>query len=78
MSERKTELRGRDALAWRELMEIFLGQLGFTPDAFWKLSLREVDAALVGRFGARVPHPTRNGLDALMQQFPDKEDFSHG
>ncbi|MEL7542673.1 MAG: phage tail assembly chaperone [Pseudomonadota bacterium] len=82
MSDKQATSDVRNPLAWRALMEIFLGQLAFTPDAFWKLSLPEVDAALVGKFGARAPRPTRDGLDAMMQRFPDQEpnieDISRG
>lgn len=42
--------------------------IGFTPDRFWRLSLKEWRALNAGA----DPVLTRAGLEALAQQFPDK------
>ncbi len=50
-----------------------LGQLKLTPDAFWALTLRELNAALRGRVGLTVSSapPTRHEMQDLMRSFPD-------
>jgi uncharacterized phage protein (TIGR02216 family) len=54
-------------------MEAGLGRLGLAPDVFWRMTPRELDAALTGRFGTGVSAsaPTRVELQDLMQTFPD-------
>ncbi len=56
-------------------MELGLGALGLAPHVFWSLTPRELQAALIGRFGnfAEGENITRRDLHALMQRFPDKE-----
>jgi uncharacterized phage protein (TIGR02216 family) len=50
-----------------------LGVLGLAPDVFWRMTPKELDAALRGRFGAggTAPPLTRTEFDQLMQLFPD-------
>lgn len=55
-------------------MRLALGQLGWSPDAFWRASPREVAAAIEGRFGrfGRMGGAAdRSALDRLMAAYPD-------
>ena len=50
-----------------------LGHLGLSPKDFWRLTLRELDAALRGHYGlgpATSPL-SRTSLHTLMRDFPD-------
>jgi uncharacterized phage protein (TIGR02216 family) len=49
-------------------MAFGLGRLRLSPEAFWRLTPREV-AVLIG--GGAPPPPGRAWLDALMQAHPD-------
>lgn len=50
-----------------------LGLLALPPSEFWRMTPKEIDAALRGRFGFTLHNavPTRSELDQLMQLFPD-------
>ncbi len=50
-----------------------LGFLALPPSEFWRMTPKEIDAALRGRFGAAsgATAPPRSELDRLMQLFPD-------
>jgi uncharacterized phage protein (TIGR02216 family) len=50
-----------------------LGSLGLPPSDFWRMTPKEIDAALRGRFGTTPPSdaPSRPEIDKLMQLFPD-------
>ena len=50
-----------------------LGSLGLPPSEFWRMTPKEIDAALRGRFGSALvaDAPARAELDQLMQLFPD-------
>lgn len=54
-------------------MAFGLGILRLAPDAFWRLSPRELEAALIGHFGpsAGAACLDREVLHALMQSYPD-------
>ena len=54
-------------------MAVGLGVLGLPPSDFWRITPKEMDAALRGRFGDRLlpALPSRAELDQLMQLFPD-------
>ena len=64
-------------------MAFGLGVLKLPPAAFWSMTPRELEAALLGHFGRRLlaKAPNRDRLDALMAEFPDHpatEPNSHG
>ncbi|MEL6289402.1 MAG: phage tail assembly chaperone [Pseudomonadota bacterium] len=61
-------------LPWPRLMELGFGVLGLSSDAFWSMTLPELDAALAGKLGRSVGAPRRGDLAALMRQFPDAAD----
>lgn len=53
-------------------MAIGLGGLGLSADVFWRMTPRELEAALTGKFGARSAPLNQDELRALMQRFPDR------
>lgn len=64
---------------WASVLRFGLGHLRLPPDAFWRLSLMEL-TALIGAPDAPAI-ATRQGLEALMAQFPDttpKKDHADG
>ncbi|MDO8289718.1 MAG: phage tail assembly chaperone [Parvibaculum sp.] len=57
---------------WARAMELGLGQLRLPPDAFWRMTLRELSAAAKGAgAGASGEGMTRASLSSLAQRFPD-------
>lgn len=62
------------AFDWDLLMRFGLGALGLAPRDFWKMTPREFDAAMQGRFGA-APDAGPMGLadlHALSKRYPDE------
>lgn len=57
---------------WAEAMQFGFGELHLAPDAFWRMTPRELAQAIVARRGHAVPI-TRAELDELMRRFPDHE-----
>jgi uncharacterized phage protein (TIGR02216 family) len=61
------------AFPWREAMAAAFGVLRWTPDTFWRATLREFAAALEGLEGGAGPAPAlARDLDRLMAAFPDE------
>ncbi|MET0437396.1 MAG: rcc01693 family protein [Devosia sp.] len=56
---------------WRDAMQFGLGVLKLPPEAFWKMSPRELAAAWGAVVGDRAGRLDRPGLEALMERFPD-------
>ncbi|MEP3438531.1 MAG: rcc01693 family protein [Hoeflea sp.] len=59
----------RTFFPWASVIRFGLSRLRLTPEAFWRLSLPELNA-LIGADDAPAM-ATRQGLEALMQRFPD-------
>lgn len=63
-----------EPLPWAQIMAFGFGKLGLSPEAFWSMSLREMNAAIRWH----MPHMNggtamnRKGLSALMDLFPDQ------
>ena len=56
---------------WIEAMEFGFGAMRLSPDAFWRMTPRELARAIAAVRG-RVPSPLdREGLQDLMARFPD-------
>jgi uncharacterized phage protein (TIGR02216 family) len=53
-------------------MQFGFGVLRLSPDAFWRMTPRELAHAIHAVRGPVVPAMDRGALDALMQQFPDR------
>ncbi|MFC0241251.1 rcc01693 family protein [Rhodopseudomonas telluris] len=58
---------------WAEAMQFGFGVLRLSPDHFWRMTPRELAAALTGARGGITAPLDRGGLDALMRRFPDQE-----
>jgi uncharacterized phage protein (TIGR02216 family) len=59
------------AFPWAEAMAFGLGHLRLSSDDFWRLTPREL-AAAIGAVAGPVPaRLDRAGLNALMARFPD-------
>jgi len=59
---------------WGEAMRLGLGVLRLPPDAFWRMTPRELAAAASALGGARAgTAPNRGQFEALSRRFPDKE-----
>jgi uncharacterized phage protein (TIGR02216 family) len=56
---------------WREAMAVGLGVLRLTPEQFWRMTPRELAAALRGLYGAIELPLDRAAFDALRARFPD-------
>ena len=48
-----------------------LGVLRLSPDAFWRMTPRELSAAMEAVLGPHAAPLDRAGFDALRAQFPD-------
>jgi uncharacterized phage protein (TIGR02216 family) len=56
---------------WAEAMQFGFGVLHLSPEAFWKMTPRELAQAIIAVRG-RAPAPIERGdFDALMKAFPD-------
>ena len=62
-------------LPWSQLMAFGLGRLRLTPNDFWAMTLREMDAAVEGYTGSSkiVSIPSRVAVNHLMTRYPDNE-----
>ena len=58
-------------------MAFGLGHLRLSPDAFWRMTPRELAAARVGAAPAQATSCERGALARLMRDFPDEE-MNHG
>jgi len=55
-----------------------LGVLRLSPDAFWRMTPRELAAAIEALAPPRAAPLARETFDALMRRFPDRTDHPHG
>lgn len=58
---------------WDEAMQFGFGVLHLAPDAFWRMTPRELSQAVIAVRGHSATPLDRDGLAALMQRFPDRE-----
>jgi uncharacterized phage protein (TIGR02216 family) len=64
-------VRVTEPFAWKQVIGFGLGVLRLPPDAFWRMTPRELScaiAAITGRADATI---ARAELEGLMQAFPD-------
>ena len=52
-------------------MEIGLGRLGRSPQEFWNMTPKELEAAVAGAIGIGSAPLSRRNLEGLMARFPD-------
>ena len=57
---------------WKDAIGFGLGVLKLPPDAFWRMTPRELAAAIEAVRGRGVSTPGRDDLNALMRRFPDE------
>lgn len=57
---------------WAEAMQLGLGVLRLPPDQFWRMTPRELAAAITGLRGGATPPLGRAALDELMRRYPDR------
>ena len=53
-------------------MEIGLGRLGRSPQEFWNMTPKELEAAVAGAIGLASAPLSRGDLEGLMARFPDR------
>lgn len=58
---------------WEAAMQVGFGVLRLSPDAFWRMTPRELAAAMTALRGSVPAAIGRMRLDELMRQFPDRE-----
>ena len=65
---------------WREAVGFGFGVLRLPPDAFWRMTPRELACAIAAVRGPIAAPLDRAEFDGLMQQFPDAatEATNHG
>jgi uncharacterized phage protein (TIGR02216 family) len=57
---------------WKDAIGFGLGVLRLSPEAFWRMTPRELAAAIEAVKGRTVTSPDRAGLDDLMRRYPDE------
>ena len=61
----------RTPFPWTQAMGFGLGALRLAPDAFWRMTPRELAAAMEGAFGSRAAPIDPASFAALRARFPD-------
>ena len=56
---------------WRQAIGFGLGVLRLAPEAFWRMTPRELAYAISAVTGGRPATLDRAGFDTLMRRFPD-------
>lgn len=56
---------------WKDTMRFGLGVLRLSPEAFWKMTPRELASAWGAVMGERSGPLDRRSLENLMEHFPD-------
>ncbi len=62
----------REPFAWKQVIGFGLGVLRLSPDAFWRMTPRELSCAIATVVGHAETRLDRVELEALMQTFPDR------
>ena len=57
---------------WKDAIGFGLGVLRLAPEAFWRMTPRELAAAIEAVRGRAVAPLGRTGFDDLMRRFPDE------
>ncbi|MDI6026515.1 phage tail assembly chaperone [Corticibacterium sp. UT-5YL-CI-8] len=66
------------AFPWERVMAVGLGLLRLSPQAFWSMTPREFERAASILAPAQTHGPSRQALDALMLNYPDRQGDQHG
>jgi len=57
---------------WDAAMQFGFGVLRLSSDQFWRMTPRELAAAIAGRRGPRAAPLDRTAFDELMRRYPDE------
>jgi uncharacterized phage protein (TIGR02216 family) len=57
---------------WKDAIGFGLGVLRLSPEAFWRMTPRELAAAIEAVKGRAVSPPDRASLNDLMRRYPDE------
>jgi uncharacterized phage protein (TIGR02216 family) len=57
---------------WKDAIGFGLGVLRLSPEAFWRMTPRELAAAIEAVKGRTVSPPDRASLNDLMRRYPDE------
>lgn len=58
---------------WRQAIGFGFGVLRLAPEAFWRMTPRELAAAVTAVHGPALAPLARSEFEALKAQFPDRE-----
>ena len=58
--------------AWKQVIGFGLGVLRLAPDAFWRMTPRELSCAITAVTGVTGTPIERAEVEALMRLFPDR------
>jgi uncharacterized phage protein (TIGR02216 family) len=66
----------RDAapFPWKQALAVGLGVLRLSPEQFWKMTPRELAAALHGLYGEASAPLDRKRFDTLAARYPDRRE----
>ena len=66
--------KGGELFPWALAMQFGFGVLKLSSAAFWALTPRELEAAMMAHYGGRSGAPLeRSALGALMERYPDHD-----
>jgi uncharacterized phage protein (TIGR02216 family) len=65
-------VRVTEPFAWKQVIGFGLGVLRLSPDAFWRMTPRELGCAIAAVVGHAAAELNRVELAQLMQAFPDR------
>lgn len=65
----------RKPFPWPLALAVGLGVLRLPPEQFWRMTPRELAAALRGLYGEEAAPLDRAAFDALRARFPDRTEF---
>ena len=57
---------------WKDAIGFGLGVLRLPPETFWRMTPRELAAAIEAVRGRTLAPPSRGHLDELMRRYPDE------
>ena len=62
---------------WGRVMQFAFGTLRLSPEAFWSMTMREMNCAMRQNFGDETSLISRANMENLMQKHPDKVKHDH-
>jgi uncharacterized phage protein (TIGR02216 family) len=68
----------RTPFPWKQAIGFGIGVLRLSPEAFWRMTPRELACAIEAVSGPMPPPLDRRALSDLMQRFPDRRPAQGG